>query len=111
VILSQAQTHPETVPIVVLVLDYTPDDSYRELKDAIKSLKKSGIHLVSVGAFDSNTLDDNKRQLLSYYRDMIFVNESAFLSNVINRIIEYACPFKGELDRTSVELCQLSTDI
>lgn len=84
------------VAVLVYVTNRVPIDSYSQLASTITTLQSAGVRLVSVGAFQQGVLSNNTRQLLSYYYDMLMVNDYTQLTNVVNQTAFNACPLRGQ---------------
>lgn len=82
--------------VVVLVTSRVPVDSYQQLASSVSGVQSAGIRLVSVVVFQSGrTLANGTQQLLSYYYDMIVVDDTGELNAVVNQTTVYACPLQG----------------
>jgi hypothetical protein len=81
--------------LLMYVTNRVPADTYDQLSSAINALQSAGIRLVSVGAFQPETLENSKQLLLSYYYDMILVNGCSLTRADVSQAIFNACPLKG----------------
>jgi hypothetical protein len=97
-VFTNASRDGAAASLLVYVTNRAPADTNNQLSSSIAALQSAGIRLVSVGVFRSGTLDNSTRLMLSYYYDMILVEDCSQLTSAVNQTIFNACPLRGYLE-------------